>query len=219
MTRRAHHSDAGFTLVELLASLAVLGLFSLLLLDAMAGRRQAWARLDRESAAVASVETVQGELFDRLSRIWPATNFMLRPTPGPDFDGWPTQILFLAPAPQAQGAGPLRRYRLGVDPAGDLTLESRSDVALDPERWSERRVLLRGVQAVDLAYFGSADPGQASGWRPEWRGRTAMPELVRIRLAFAAGDHRRWPDLIVHPQADIDTECRLVPATGGCAAR
>jgi general secretion pathway protein J len=45
-----------------------------------------------------------------------------------------------------------------------------------------------------------------------------MPSLVRIRLEFAR-DQARWPDLVVHPLADIDSECLLVAETGRCRAR
>lgn len=218
MSRRCPSQD-GFALVELLASLTLMALFSLLLLSALGGGRDAWARLSRGAAAVDQVEAVQGLISERITHIWPVTDYMIRPTPGPDFDGRATEMMFVGTPAQAEAPAPLRRYRLSVDAGGDLVLESRSDVALDARRWSDRRVLLHGVEALDLAYFGAPAAGTGTDWLPEWRKRTAMPELVRLRLAFPDGDPRRWPDLVVHPLADIDTECRLVLATGGCVGR
>lgn len=218
MSRSRWSSADGFTLVELLASLAVLALLSLLLVEGMSGRSLAWTRMDRDTATGETTEAVQGLLADRVAHIWPLTIFYIRP-PGPDFDGRVAQVVFLAPPPEAQGPGPLRRYRLSLDAGGDLDLDSLSDLSLDPERWSTRQVLLQGVQTLDLAYFGAAGPDHAPRWRTEWRQQPFMPALVRIRVAFADGDRRRWPDLIIRPMADIDTNCGLVIATGGCRAR
>lgn len=214
---RPDASEEGFTLVELLVSLSIMALLSVMLAVALGGRKDAWVRLERGAATAETVEAAQTVLADRIRRIWPATTYMSR-TPGPAFDGGSDQMTFLAPALQAEGRGPLRRYRLSVDVGGDLVLDSVSDVALDQERWSERQVLLQGVQAIDLAYFASA-PGQPAGWLPQWRRLPTMPALIRVRLTFAGTNHRRWPDLMAHPMADIDDQCRLVVGTGGCSAR
>jgi hypothetical protein len=211
-------SEAGSTLVELLASLTIMALFSLMLAAAFGGRVQAWSRMDRETEGGEAVEAAQGVLTDRIQRIWPAAIFHFRQPPGPDFDGGPDQLVFLAPALDAQERGPLQRYRLSVDAGGDLLLESMSDLTINRQQWSRRQVLLRGVQALDLSYFVSA-PGQAAGWRTEWRQPPVLPALVRVRLTLADGDRRHWPDLTVHPLADIDDGCRLDTATGGCFGR
>ena len=38
-----------------------------------------------------------------------------------------------------------------------------------------------------------------AGWQVQWEG-PAIPELIRLRLVFAEGDRRRFPDLIAAPQ-------------------
>jgi general secretion pathway protein J len=194
-----------------------MALFSLLLLAALAGPRQVWARTDRDFDGAAGVAAARDLLGDRLQRIWPVTDDNVVPTPGPDFDGQETQLTFLAPPPDAEGVAPLRRYRLSLAPGGDLVLESRSERAIDRRSWPDRKVLLRGVQAIDLAYFGPSRGAPA--WAPQWQDQPFMPQLVRLRLGFAPGDRRRWPDLVVHPLADIDTDCHLMVQTGGCVAR
>jgi general secretion pathway protein J len=195
-----------------------MALFSLVLTSAFGSRVNAWTRAERDTASAETVEAAQGLLTDRIQHIWPVATFHFRQPLGPDFDGGPDQMTFLAPAPEAQERGPLRRYRLSVDAGGDLILESSSDLALRRQPWAERRVLLQGVQAMDLAYFVAA-PGQPAGWRTEWRQPPVLPALVRVRLAFADGDRRRWPDLLAHPVADIDDGCRLDLASHGCYGR
>lgn len=221
--------------MELLASLTVLGLLSLMILAGLGGRSIAWNRMDRDSSGGEAVEAVQGLLRQRIGHAWPITLYNIVP-PGPDFHGDTARMDFLAPPPAASAPGPLRRYQLALDAGGDLVLDSLSDVAMDQQHWSDRQVLLHGVQSLELSYFGAplkprtgavaaivavAPTGGPSvaDWQPSWNQQPVMPSLVRIRLAFLDGDRRRWPDLIVHPAANIDTSCVLVPATGGCRGR
>ena len=215
MSPRSPSSEQGFAIVEMLASLTLMALISLLLLVALADRRAAFARLDRRFVAASGVAAARDLIADRIERVWPLTDYSIRPQPGPQFEGRSTQLSFLAPPLQAEGPGPLRRYRLSVDVSGDLILESRSDLALDPRRWPDRQVLLHGVESIDFAYFDRS--GRV--WRPEWRSQPFLPALVRIRLAYPHGDQRRWPDLVIRPRPSVDRDCKLDAATGRCAYR
>jgi general secretion pathway protein J len=208
---------AGYTLIELLVALAIMGLLSVMLLAGLGGRGDAWRRMDRATTRQETVEAAQNILRIRLQHAWPATRYDIRPI-GPDFDGDAQRLTFLAPPPERDGPGALRRYTLRLDANGDLVLESVSDLSLDPTRPERRDVLLRGVRTLDLGYFGAIEPDPAPRWGSRWRQRPRMPSLVRVRVEFAR-DQARWPDLVVHPLADIDTECVLVVATGGCSAR
>jgi hypothetical protein len=55
--------------------------------------------------------------------------------------------------------------------------------------------LLYGVSRIDLSYWGSLAPNEPPGWQSRWE-NPAAPQLIRLRLSFARGDPRRWPDLI-----------------------
>jgi hypothetical protein len=45
-----------------------------------------------------------------------------------------------------------------------------------------------------------------------------LPELVRIRVGFAPGDRRVWPDLIIRPAVTIDGTCRVNRTARQCRA-
>ncbi len=211
-------ADAGFTLVELLVSLAVLGLFSLLLMQGLAAREIGLARLTRGTSDSDALTAARMMLSDRLQRAFPATNYYVRPI-GPDFNGSQTQVTFLAPPRQTDGEAPLRRYQLSLDLNGDLILQSLPDLALDQKHWTDRQVLLRGVQTLDLDYFGAAAGEHTPAWRTDWRQQAFPPALVRVRLALTGDGRRRWPDLLVRPGADIDAGCNLERPKGGCIGR
>jgi general secretion pathway protein J len=207
----------GYTLIELLVALSIMGLLSVMLLAGLSGRGDAWIRMDRATTRDEAIEAAQDVLRERLQHAWPATRYDIRP-PGPDFDGDSDRLTFLAPPPARDGPGTLRRYSLRLDANGDLVLEAVSDLALDPSRPERRDVVLRGVRALDLSYFGAVEPDPTPRWNARWRQRPRMPSLVRIRLQFAR-DQARWPDLVARPYADIDADCALLATTGGCRGR
>jgi general secretion pathway protein J len=211
-------STDGFTLVELLASLTVLAMLSLMILAGVGGRSLAWRRMNADTARGETVEATQALLRHRIETIVPVTLYNIVP-PGPDFDGEGERAVFLSQPPSALGPGAIWRYQLALDAQGDLVLDSRSDVALDQHHWSDRQVLLHGVQSLDLAYFGALASNRGPDWQAQWVRQPFMPSLVRIRLDFPPGDRRRWPDLIVHPATDMDVFCKLSSATGGCIGR
>jgi hypothetical protein len=60
--------------------------------------------------------------------------------------------------------------------------------------------LVGNVERLDVGYWGTSPSGQETGWQAQWDG-PAIPELIRVRLAFGANDRRRFPDLIAAPQS------------------
>lgn len=214
-TKRA--GDAGFALVEALASLLIVGMISLLLMQGLDTGRRVWERIDTRSAAGEAVDGAQGALRDRIEQTFLATLYDQNP-PYVDIDGQAGSLQFLAPPPQAGRPAPLRRYRLGLTTAGDLLLSSVSDVASEGSAVVTNQVLLHRVRALDIAYFG---PGSdhIRRWRQSWQAQPDAPELVRVRVTFDPGDPRAWPDLIIRPRATIDAGCTLNFTNGRCKGR
>ena len=210
---------AGFALVEMLASLVILGMISVLILSGIGSGRRVWESLDLAAAGGEGVSSAQAVLRDRLEHVFPATRFDAD-APYTDFTGETNTVEFLAPPVLSHAPDALRRFQLSLTPAGDLILASASDVAADPERpVLQTMVLAHGVRGLELSYFGVAAPDRTPRWRERWEMQAAPPQLVRVRIAFAPQDRRAWPDLVVHPAATIDAQCVLNAATGRCGAR
>lgn len=208
--------EDGFSLVELLVSLVIVGLLSLLLLNGVFSGRRVWERLEERTSAMEQVEGAQGALRTRLERAFPLSRYDAS-APYVDFKGEAKTLRFLAPPALAGRPAALRRYTLGLTVAGELTLVSASDLALDAARADERLVLLTGVQTVDFAYWGpSRSPPGRPAWRPRWESEPTLPQLVRVRVTFQPGDRRRWPEFVVRPAATVSSACVIDPATGLC---
>ncbi|MFZ0267902.1 prepilin-type N-terminal cleavage/methylation domain-containing protein [Caulobacter sp.] len=210
-------SDGGFTLIEALVSLMVLGLLSAMLLLGLDAPRRAWLASDARTMRGEAVEAAQTALRDRLEHVWPVTRYA-QTTPGAQFDGETSSLVFFAPPKRSGQHGGLRRYRLALTSDETLAFQWVSDLAIDPNAWSSPEPLLRNVRSLDLAYYGAAPPDGVRRWRPRWSQHATPPELVRVRVGFADGAPRTWPDLLVRPLADVDTECVLQPG-GGCRGR
>ena len=206
----------GFALIELIASLVILSMISVLMISGVVTGRRVWERLDANNAMGESIAGAQTVLHQRLERTYPATRYDSNP-PYSDFDGAASTITFLAEPRASVRPAALMRYEVALS-GDDLALIGTNDVASDPKTPTESQILLHGVQSVDMEYYGPGPDG-TPGWQLRWKEQQSPPQLIRIRVQFAAGDGRQWPDLLIKPAANIDTLCVLNAQTGKCRGR
>lgn len=219
--------EGGFTLVEMLVSLTLLAMAAALMATGLASARGLWASLEGTGRRGAQVEAAQTLLRDRIQRLSPVTRFK-GGAPYADVNGDAREIEFTALPFDSDRPAPMRRFRLELSDGG-LTLEAQADQARpadadagaggDADGASARQVLLDGVAALRIDYYGADAPGGAPGWRETWSHAPAPPELVRIRVSFPDGDRRIWPPLIVRPAASVDALCIIDPVTSRCRGR
>ena len=198
--------EGGFTLLEVLAALAVLGL---VMAGLAAGSRfglRAWESQSRLIDARAELDATDRTLRRLVEGMDPGG-----PNQDPLIEGGPDRLAFTAELPAAAAEVTRRAdVALLVDGAGRLVLRwtpRLGAVRLGPPPPAEEAELLRGVARLNLAYWprpGSGPDAPAAGWRDTWAERS-LPALVRIRLAFPPGDGRRWPDIVAAPMRERPT--------------
>jgi general secretion pathway protein J len=209
---------AGYTLVEMLATLVIVGLISAMMLSGINTGRRAWERADVANLAGETISGTQMLLRARLERAFPATRYDRIPTYA-DFFGKADGINFLSPPRDIQAPSGLMRYTLGLASNGDLVLNSLSDLALNPQSPGQPLVLLHNVQQLDIAYYGVVPPDKGPNWHDTWGPSAVLPMLIRIRVQFPPDDPRTWPELVVKPFATVDSMCVLTVMTGKCRGR
>jgi general secretion pathway protein J len=210
--------EAGYTLVELLASLIILAMVSVMMLQGITTGRRVWERVDIANARGETISGAQMLLRSRLERAYPATRYDKIPTYA-DFFGAANGVNFLSPARDIHAPSGLVRYTLALAPNGDLVLAALSDLAIDPQAAGEPLVLLHNVQQLDIGYFGVVPPDKDPAWHDQWQLRPTLPLLMRVRVQFPPEDTRAWPDLLIKPFATVDSMCVLTVMTGKCRGR
>ncbi|MBV8978371.1 MAG: prepilin-type N-terminal cleavage/methylation domain-containing protein [Alphaproteobacteria bacterium] len=210
--------EGGYTLVEMLASLVIVGFAAAMLVSGLVTGRRVWEHADSANAFGETISGAQMLLREKIERAYPATRYDKIPTYA-DFFGAENSVTFLAPPRDIHAPQALMRYTLGLAANGDLVLSDLSDVAIDPKAPGEPLVLLRNVQQLDIAYYGVIPPDKAPAWHDSWQYRAVLPLLMRIRVQFPADDPRGWPELLIRPFAMVDTMCVLTAMTGKCRGR
>ena len=193
--------QAGFTLLEVLVALVVLGLLVLGLnqgVRASFDLRQAQTRRLGSTAELDATQRLLRTVLGRLP-LSPDGNRLLGSKTSPGFSGAADRIDFVGELPS--GLASTRRADMSLFlESGRLVLSwtpRRHEQSLAPPTPSVETVLLQGVGKLEVAYWGTAPArAQAAGWHSKWSEPTA-PGLIRVRLAFSEANRRRWPDLIV----------------------
>lgn len=213
--------DAGFTLLEVIVVLLLLGLVLGLVGSGAQLLRGTGDRLAGRSAMLADVTLVVGLLQDRLGD---AVLLDIGPAGRPvaSFDGTADRARFLTIAAEFAGGEPLVAMEVGGDAGGGLAIVLAEHVAgdrgfapLDDATRAERRRLLAEASDVRLAYFGRKEGARDAAWHDAWQGEPRLPRAVRLSI-----DHVRLelPPLIVPVRQDLATLCPSAVAEQPCFA-
>lgn len=209
--RRAHSALAlmqGFTLVELLVAIAILGLFASATFGAV---RTAGRSLDAGLQRANTTE-VERSVTDFLRR----QLAQLTPTRLPDgdesrlaFAADRSRLKFIAPAPQySPGAGllVLELVLLKTDGHTSLVLKfgpfDPGAAELKFTDASERSVLAEDIGDMAFEYFGAEVEDDRPTWKSAWRAEADLyPTLVRLRPRN--GGDSGWPELVFSVQGQV----------------
>jgi general secretion pathway protein J len=202
--------EAGFTLAEVLVSLALLGLVLVLLFGNLRFETQAWRAAEVRSDRTSELQTVSDLMRRQLAQAYP---FYKLDESRLDFEGGPNSVRFKAPLPAHLALGGLYdiAYSVIADADGRRLVMARAlhrpgADGRGRER-EEQTTLIEGVEGLEMAYFGSIAADREPQWLAEWPGVLTLPSLIRLRVKFPADDARVWPDLIVKPAVDLDATC------------
>ncbi|QLH38084.1 MAG: prepilin-type N-terminal cleavage/methylation domain-containing protein [Defluviicoccus sp.] len=181
-------ASAGFTLVELLVSLTVLGFIASLAAGALHLGSRVWERTSSTAEALDEAFGAQDFLRELLAEAYPEPRGELGHVTA-DFSGTRNSIDFRAPARLSHishGYIPLRLFL-------EETASDRRLVLSITEGGSDRQVvLLSGIRDASFSFFGTDDSGSSTGtWREDWTDQQHLPDLIQVAVVFLRPIHAR----------------------------
>jgi general secretion pathway protein J len=187
----------GFTLLEMLVGLALIGLMTLALFSALRFGTQSWERAESKSLLVVDYTTVENVLRREMGKAFPMRVGLANENKVA-FEGDASHVKFFTVLPAHFSAGGLSRvevrYESGSNrpdapPGGTLLLRhalqdgQETDVPEGDEASTSR--LLQGVESLSFAYFGRDTDTSEPTWRDAWQPNGRLPQLVRLTMTLA----------------------------------
>ena len=176
----------GFTLLEIMIVLSLLGVLLTLVGGALLGANRAVLKAQRYTVSLDEMRAAQQFLHTAISEALPLDVTEDDSQVDGFFAGGPQRMQFVATLPGVLGGG-IQRFTLqltGPEAQRDLQVafarfESLAQVSVPASR-SEPQVLLKGVDDLQFSYRGLSPKGQATGWISEWPWTKRLPYAVRI---------------------------------------
>jgi prepilin-type N-terminal cleavage/methylation domain-containing protein len=191
--------DEGFTLLEFIVALAILGVLLGSLAHATHFALYVWSSGAKEMENVASMEMLDHVLRSLIEQATPPVDAADEP-----LKGYEHIILFrtrLPDEPEVQGVRSAE-VAIGIDHSHRLILRWRpspnATLLAATEPTMQEIILADGLERVDFAYR-DAVPG-ARKWSKTWL-RSDLPEIIQIKFIMAKG-YRGLPDLELETMLD-----------------
>jgi general secretion pathway protein J len=197
--------EAGFSLVELLVSLALLSMVAGLLAAGLSLGQKVWQQAEERAQASRAMFDAGTALSRLLENLQPL-HLDAQGSRAIEFRGSADELEGIVPLPAHIGLGGLYRLRLFRNKSArrlDLSFHAyeqgtpRTSGAGGDE--AGLTTLADGVDGLDLHYFGKAKGEDAGNWRSEWLGQEELPALIAIKVASVKAG-AVWPELVIAPR-------------------
>jgi len=190
---RANRPD-GFTLIEVVLAMVILAAMMLLLWQGLAFSLRSWDAADAVGRGAADRRIGEAFLRRELGELFPMrfrdpTRVLVA------FDGSHDHMHFVSSRPAGAALGGLSL--VAIDVMGDAhtgrnLVMRRAPPDTEAVNWqplarAEPVILIAGVDAIELQYFGSNSDFADPTWRDEWTLPDRIPQIVKMRVRMADG--------------------------------
>lgn len=191
----------GFTLLELLIGMVLLGLILTLLFGGLRLGAKSWDSGEKRADDAAQLRAIHGFMRRELSQVFP-WRWKKEVDSRLAFLGAADAVSFVAPLPSQVSGGGLYLLALELERGveGERLIMKRTLTDSAAKDFSgleqgEKSLLAEHIDKMSIAYFGSTTPESEPDWQDKWDDPQRLPLLVRIQVKL--NDGRDWPDLVV----------------------
>lgn len=193
----------GFTLLELMIALVLLGLVVTLLFDGLRLGARTWDSIEARTRGTQDLHLAGLFLRRQIEQAQPLAFNDEQGEMRIGFFGERHALRFVAPLPAHLGAGGMYWFTISVADAGDGKRLLLSYELFQGERWerygsgaAQTSILARGLHAAEFDYLGY----ESAAWASRWEQKDRLPRLIRVRLKPADALDGRWLELSVAPK-------------------
>lgn len=205
--------NSGFTLIEMVVAMALLGTMMLLLYSGLTFGLRGWDAADVNGRRTADRRIAENFLRREIGETFPM-RFKDPMTLKVAFEGKENVLRFVSSRPAGISANGLSLVSIGTE--ADDVKRTRNlvmrrampdDEAKDfaPLEKGERTVLFEGVEGVTFEYFGAENDFTDPKWVEEWDYVGRIPQLIRIRMRTADGSF--LPEMVVRVMLGEEAGC------------
>ncbi len=202
-----HRIQNGFTLLELLISITLLGMILVLLFGGLRLGVRSWDAVQQQVDNLNTVRSVESFLRGELAQTQPY-RWKVGAAQRMAFLGERSKVNFVAPLPARIGGGGLYAVSLEIEHSAKGKRLVWRHMPLSPlvqdftavSQAQEMVLASAELSAVDdiwLSYFGRVNDTSAPAWLDRWESDARLPMLIRVQARFTSGTE--WPDFVVAP--------------------
>lgn len=195
----SYSSKAGFTLIEVLIAMTLLGIMVVLLFSSMRICAESWQKGEDKIAQVNDIAVVYQFFQNHLTTALPLwDDFTEKGNRTFAFQGKNDEIQFVSSFPASAKKTGLQLFSLKLmkDDEGQFIQVSITPFfpSVGGEEWRKEEVaLLTHVKSMSFSYFGSDDIQGEGYWQEVWQ-QESQPRLIKIKIEREDGAY--WPDMV-----------------------
>ena len=194
----------GFTLLELLIGMTLLGFILTLLFAGLNLGTRSWEAGERRMVT----SSRQAVVADFIRHTLEQTHLLRWRVDNEDqlaFAGEAESLRFVGSVAMHEGASGNHLIALNLadgETGRDLVmrwqLPDPRAPGFEPLEEAKPKVLIKAIKEMRLAYFGAQTDTEEPTWHDQWLLQKAPPELIRLQLIMENGE--TWPDIIAAPR-------------------
>lgn len=199
------HRLGGFTLLELLISITLLGMILVLLFGGLRLGVRSWDAVQLQVDNLNTVRSVENFLRHEIEIAYPY-RWKTVAAQRMAFQGSRSQLNFVAQPPSRIGSGGLYAVSFEIEHGSRGKRLIWKQTPLSPQMQDfttlaqAQEVVLAGVELSDvediwLSYFGLESDNTVPRWTDRWESDARLPMLIKIQVKLANG--AVWPDFVV----------------------